>query len=68
MVTGFGLDHLPYGVVDGHCVVRYEDHVLDLSTVPGLPPVFDCPTLNRFLALGPAGAGGQDSCHQNGKD
>ena len=52
MSTGFGLDHLPYGVVDGRCVVRYEDHVLDLSTVPGLPPVFDCPTLNRFLALG----------------
>jgi len=52
MSTGFGLDHLPYGVVDGHCVVRYEDHVLDLSTVPGLPPVFDGPTLNRFLALG----------------
>jgi fumarylacetoacetase len=51
-VSGFGLDHLPYGVVDGHCVVRYEDHVLDLSTVPGLPPVFDGPTLNRFLALG----------------
>ena len=52
MSRGFGLDHLPYGVVDGHCVVRYEDHVLDLSTVPGLPPVFDGPTLNRFLALG----------------
>ncbi len=52
MTSGFGLDHLPYGVVDGHCVVRYEDHVLDLSTVPGLPPVFDGPTLNRFLALG----------------
>lgn len=53
MITGFGLDHLPYGVVDGHCVVRYENHVLDLSTVPGLPPgVFDGPTLNRFLALG----------------
>ena len=52
MSTGFGLDHLPYGVVDGRCVVRYEDHVLDLSTVPGLPPVFDRPSLNRFLALG----------------
>ena len=51
-ISGFGLDHLPYGVVDGHCVVRYEDHVLDLSTVPGLPPVFDHPTLNPFLALG----------------
>jgi fumarylacetoacetase len=53
-VSGFGLDHLPYGVIDGHCVVRYEDHVLDLSTVPGLPPVFDQPSLNRFLALGRA--------------
>src|ERR1700754_3010095 len=51
-MNGFGLDHLPYGVVDGHCVVRYEDHVLDLSTVPGLPPVFDHPHLNHFLALG----------------
>jgi len=50
--SGFGLDHLPYGVVDGRCVVRYEDHVLDLSTVPDLPPVFDQPSLNRFLALG----------------
>jgi len=52
MTSGFGLDHLPYGVVDGRCVVRYEDHVLDLSTVPGLPPVFGGPTLNAFLALG----------------
>jgi len=52
MSSGFGLDHLPYGVVDGHCVVRYEDRVLDLRTVPGLPPVFDGPSLNRFLALG----------------
>ena len=43
MSTGFGLDHLPYGVVDGHCVVRYEDHVLDLSTVPGLPPSSTAP-------------------------
>jgi fumarylacetoacetase len=52
MSDGFGLDHLPYGVVDGHCVVRYGDHVLDLTSVPGLPPVFDQPSLNRFLALG----------------
>ncbi|RKQ91571.1 fumarylacetoacetate hydrolase [Solirubrobacter pauli] len=51
-MSGFGLDHLPYGVVGGRCVVRYEDQVLDLSTVPGLPPVFDEPSLNRFLALG----------------
>ncbi|MDA0180459.1 fumarylacetoacetate hydrolase family protein [Solirubrobacter phytolaccae] len=52
MSSGFGLDHLPYGVVDGHCVVRYEDHMLDLSRVPGLPPVFDHASLNQFLALG----------------
>jgi fumarylacetoacetase len=52
VTSGFGLDHLPYGVAGGRCVVRYEDQVLDLSTVPGLPPVFDFPTLNRFLALG----------------
>jgi fumarylacetoacetase len=51
-VSGFGLDHLPYGVVDGRCVVRYGDAVLPLHAVPGLPPVFDGPTLNPFLALG----------------
>ena len=48
----FGLDHLPYGVVDGRCVVRYGDQVLDLASVPGLPPVFERPSLNAFLALG----------------
>ncbi len=51
-MSGFGLDNLPYGVVDGRCVVRYGDHVVELSRVPGLPPVFDGPTLNPFLALG----------------
>ena len=51
-MNGFGLDHLPYGVVDGRCVVRYGDHVVDLSSVDGLPPVFDGPTLNPFLASG----------------
>jgi fumarylacetoacetase len=51
-VSGFGLDHLPYGVIGGRCVVRYGDHVLDLTTVPGLPPVFGRPSLNAFLALG----------------
>jgi len=51
-VSGFGLDNLPYGVVDGRCVVRYGEHVVELSRVPGLPPVFDGPTLNPFLALG----------------
>ena len=56
-MSGFGLDHLPYGVVDGRCVVRYGDHVVELSGVPGLPPVFDGPTLNPFLALGRARLG-----------
>ena len=51
-MSGFGLDHLPYGVVDGRCVARYGDAVVELSRVPGLPPVFDGPTLNPFLALG----------------
>jgi fumarylacetoacetase len=51
-MSGFGLDHLPYGVVDGRCVVRYGDHVVELSRIPGLPGVFDGPTLNPFLALG----------------
>jgi fumarylacetoacetase len=51
-MSGFGLDNLPYGVVDGRCVVRYGDRVLPLARVPGLPPVFDGPTLNPFLALG----------------
>jgi fumarylacetoacetase len=50
----FGLDHLPYGVVDGRCVVRYGDAMVRLDRVPGLPPVFDGPTLNPFLALGPS--------------
>jgi fumarylacetoacetase len=51
-VSGFGLDNLPYGVVDGRCVVRYEDSVVALADVPGVPAVFDRPTLNPFLALG----------------
>jgi fumarylacetoacetase len=51
-MSGFGLDHLPYGIVDGHGAVRVGDETLDLRTVPGLPPVFDGPTLNPFLALG----------------
>ncbi len=51
-MSGFGLDNLPYGVVDGRCVVRYGDHVVQLSRLPGLPQVFAGPTLNPFLALG----------------
>ena len=30
-VSGFGLDNLPYGVVDGRCVVRYGDELLPLE-------------------------------------
>jgi fumarylacetoacetase len=47
--TGFGLDNLPYGVVEGRCVVRYGDHVLPLDR---LDPLFAGPTLNPFLAAG----------------
>ena len=59
LVSGFGLDHLPYGVVDGRCVVRYEDHVLDLRTVPGLPPVFDRPHAQPLPGARPARLGGR---------
>jgi fumarylacetoacetase len=53
---GFGLDHLPYGVysVGGRAPragVRYGDRVLDVAT---LRPELDRPTLNAFMALGPA--------------
>ena len=59
-MTGFGLDHLPYGVfsVDGgprRVGVRFEDPagdwVLDLFAATGRPE-FDSPSLNAFLALG----------------
>ena len=50
-VTGFGLDNLPYGVVDGRCVVRYGDSVLPLD---GFDDVFAAPSLNGFLARGRA--------------
>ena len=53
---GFGLDHLPYGVYSvGAGVprvgVRLGDSVLDVATVR---PELDRPTLNDFMALGPA--------------
>jgi len=56
-VTGFGLDHLPYGVfsVAGgprRVGVRYGDGVLDLHAATGRPE-FDQPSLNAFMALGP---------------
>ncbi|WP_028067166.1 fumarylacetoacetate hydrolase family protein [Solirubrobacter soli] len=43
----FGLDNLPYGVVDGRCVVRYGDELLPLEG-----RLFEGPTLNPFLAAG----------------
>jgi fumarylacetoacetase len=56
-MTGFGLDHLPYGVfsVAGDALrvgVRLEDQVLDLAAATGRPE-FDQPSLNAFMALGP---------------
>ena len=55
--SGFGLDHLPYGVfsVAGgprRVGVRVEDSVLDLHAVTGRPE-FDEPSLNAFMGLGP---------------
>jgi fumarylacetoacetase len=56
MSDGFGLDHLPYGVFSTagsapRVCVRYADVVVDVST---LRPELDRPTLNDFMALGPA--------------
>jgi fumarylacetoacetase len=60
MASGFGLDHLPYGVfsVDGgprRVGVRYQDDggdwVLDLFAATGRPE-FDSASLNAFMALG----------------
>src|SRR3954470_23370370 len=53
---GFGLDHLPYGVYTTgagtpRVGVRLGDSVLDVATVR---PELDRPTLNDFMALGPA--------------
>ncbi len=55
-MTGFGIDHLPYGVfsVAGDRLrvgVRFEDRVLDLAAATGRPE-FDQPSLNAFMALG----------------
>ena len=56
-MTGFGIDHLPYGVfsVDGGAPrvgVRVEDRVLDLAAAIGWPE-FSTNSLNAFLSLGP---------------
>jgi len=53
---GFGLDHLPYGVYSvgagaPRVGVRLGESVLDVATVR---PELDRPTLNGFMALGPA--------------
>ncbi len=58
MGDGFGLDHLPYGVfsVGGEAPrvgVRYGDTVVDLQALTGREE-FARPSLNDFLALGPA--------------
>jgi fumarylacetoacetase len=64
--AGFGLDHLPYGVVaragePPRCAVRLGDHAVDLQALQRagllgeLPEgVFAGPVLNPFLALGRA--------------
>jgi len=56
-MSGFGLDHLPYGVfsVAGDRLrvgVRFEERVLDLAAATGRPE-FDQPSLNAFMTLGP---------------
>jgi fumarylacetoacetase len=57
--SGFGVEHLPYGVgrpADGEprCLVRLEDRALDLAVLdlPVPPGTFEAPALNAFLALG----------------
>jgi fumarylacetoacetase len=62
--SGFDTDHLPYGVVARsgerpRVAVRIGDQVLDLSVVAAADMVdthalFDQPTLNPFMAAGPA--------------
>ncbi len=62
--SGFDVDHLPYGVFARsgerpRVAVRIGDQVLDLSVVAAADMVdthalFDQPTLNPFMAAGPA--------------
>ena len=55
---GFGIDHLPYGVVrhGGRtlCAARYGDEAIDLAALDLSvdPATFATPTLNRFCAAG----------------
>jgi fumarylacetoacetase len=54
---GFGRHNLPYGVAeDGHVVVAYGDHAIDLVALGGFDvggDVFSAGALNPFMALGP---------------
>ena len=55
-MSGFGLDHLPYGIFsvaggERRVGVRLEDTVVDLYAATGRPE-FQQPSLNAFLALG----------------
>ncbi|MCW2798033.1 fumarylacetoacetase [Nocardioides sp.] len=56
-MSGFGIDHLPYGVFSAaggerRVGVRFEDTVIDLYAATGRPE-FAARSLNQFLALGP---------------
>lgn len=56
--SGFGIDHLPYGVYSTEGAaprvgVRYGDAVVDAATVTGRAELAE-PALNAFMALGPA--------------
>jgi fumarylacetoacetase len=56
-VSGWGIDHLPYGVFsvaggERRVGVRFEDRVLDLAATTARPELAQ-PSLNAFLALGP---------------
>lgn len=55
-MTGYGIDHLPYGIFsvagDRRRVgVRFEDTVIDLAAATGRPEL-DEPSLNAFMGLG----------------
>lgn len=62
--TGFGIDHLPYGVIVGEdrrrrCAVRIGDFALDLDATEAAGLVLAAgslraPNLDSFMALGPA--------------
>jgi fumarylacetoacetase len=62
--TGFGIDHLPYGVIVGEdrrrrCAVRIGDFALDLDAAEAAGLVLAAgslraPNLDSFMALGPA--------------